>query len=153
MSTLRLQLLGPPRIERDGVPLRLKYRKNIALLAYLAVTGQPHTREVLITLLWPELEPSRALANLRRNLPVVRKALGDEWVVVEGETVGLNPSADVRVDVDRFPSLLQAWQGHGHEEGEVCPKCLSALTEAVDLYRDGFLAGFTLRDSAAFDEW
>jgi DNA-binding SARP family transcriptional activator len=63
MSQLALYLLGPPRLERDGVPVEFRYRKNIALIAYLAVTGQPHTRETLITLLWPELDPGRARAS------------------------------------------------------------------------------------------
>jgi hypothetical protein len=27
------------------------------------------------------------------------------------------------------------------------------LAEAVQLYRDDFLAGFTLHDSASFDDW
>ncbi|MGD9100434.1 MAG: SARP family transcriptional regulator, partial [Anaerolineae bacterium] len=73
MSRLKLYLLGPPRLERDGVPLEFNMRKNVALVAYLAVTGYSHTREALVTLLWPELEPSRARAGLRRNLSVLRK--------------------------------------------------------------------------------
>ena len=60
MSSLRLCLLGPPRLERNGAPLELDTRKNTALVTYLAVTGECHSREALITLLWPELEPSRA---------------------------------------------------------------------------------------------
>jgi predicted ATPase len=55
--------------------------------------------------------------------------------------------------VDQFRRLLAAWREHGHPEAEVCPQCLVALTEAVELYRSGFLAGFSLRDSLAFDEW
>ena len=35
----------------------------------------------------------------------------------------------------------------------MCPECLAALAEAVELYRADFLAGFTLRDSPSFDEW
>ena len=153
MSTLRLCLLGPPRIERDGVPLDLTYRKNAALLAYLAVTGERHTREALVTLLWPELEPSRARAGLRRNLSVLRKALGGEVLVVDRETVGLDPRAALWLDVDQFRRLLSAWRGHGHPETEVCPACLAVLSEAVALYRGDFLAGFSLRDSLSFDEW
>ena len=68
MSSLRLCLLGPPRLECDGAPFEFRYRKNIALLAYLALAGERHTREALITLLWPEVEPSRARAGLPRNL-------------------------------------------------------------------------------------
>ena len=78
MSSLRLSLLGPPCLERDGVPLEFHTRKNVALVAYLAVTGESHTREALVTLLWPELEPSRARAGLRRNLSTLKKALGGE---------------------------------------------------------------------------
>jgi DNA-binding SARP family transcriptional activator len=42
---------------------------------------------------------------------------------------------------------------HGHPESESCPDCLEALAEAVELYRGDFLEGFSLRDSASFDDW
>ena len=151
MSDLRLFLLGPPRLERDGVPLELHYRKNVALIAYLAVTGERHTREALVTLLWPEVEPSRARANLRRDLSVLRKALGRAWLVVDRETVGLEPAP--WLDVDQFHGLLSAWQGHGHPQADVCPECLAALSEAVESCRGDFMAGFSLRDSLAVDDW
>jgi len=56
MSRLALFLLGPPRIERDGVLINVDTRKAIALLAYLAVTHQRHSRDVLASLLWPEYD-------------------------------------------------------------------------------------------------
>ena len=158
MSRLALYLLGPPRLERDGEPLQFDTRKIIALVAYLAVAGpglggQPHTRESLITLLWPELEPSRARAVLRRNLSLLRKALDGEWLVVDREIVDLDPETDVWIDVAQFRSLLQVCKGHDHPEADVCSDCLAALTEAVELYQGDFLAGFTLRDSVNFDEF
>jgi DNA-binding SARP family transcriptional activator len=153
MSGLRVLLLGSPLLECEGEPIRLDARKNLALVAYLAVTGETHTREALVTLLWPEMDPSRARAGLRRNLSVLRKALGGEWLVVDRESVGTDPEADVWLDVAQFRGLLGAWQGHGHPESEVCPECLVALGEAVDLYRGDLLTGFSLRDSPAFDEW
>jgi len=39
MVRLELFLLGPPRLERDGVPLQFDTRKIMALVAYLAVSG------------------------------------------------------------------------------------------------------------------
>jgi DNA-binding SARP family transcriptional activator len=151
MSHLKLYLLGPPRLERDGVTLEFNMRKNLALVAYLAVMGHSHTREELVTLLWPELEPSRARAGLRRNLSVLRKMLDGEWLAVERETIGL--TADAWLDVGQFHQLLRAWQEHGHPQAELCPDCLTALAEAVELCQGDFMAGFTLRGSAAFDEW
>ena len=153
MSRLELSLLGPPRLELDGVPLAFGTRKNFALVAYLAVTGEGHTREELVALLWPELEPSRARSGLRRNLSVLRKKLRGEWLVADRESVGLDPTAELWFDVEQFHALLRAWQGHGHPQADVCPECLTALAEAVELYRGDFLAGFTLRDSPNFDEW
>jgi predicted ATPase/DNA-binding SARP family transcriptional activator len=153
MSGLKLYLLGPPRLERDGVPLEFDTRKNMALIAYLAVTGEGHNREALITLLWPELEPSRARAGLRRNLSVLKKALGGEWLVVERETIGTDPHADFWSDVDQFQDLLTSCRGHGHPQADFCPACLTSLAEAVELYRGDFLEGFSLRDSPNFDDW
>jgi len=153
MSSLELYLLGPPRLEHEGVPLEFDTRKNVALIAYLAVTGESHSRETLITLLWPELEPSRARAGLRRNLSVLKKALGGQWLVVERETIGTDAKADFWSDVDQFQRLLGTWQTHGHARADVCPDCLNSLAEAVELYRGDFLEGFSLRDSPNFDDW
>jgi predicted ATPase/DNA-binding SARP family transcriptional activator len=150
---LELYLLGAPRLERDGVPLAFDSRKQLALITYLAMTGQGHTREALITLLWPELEPSRGRAGLRRDLSVIRKALEEQWLTVEGETVSSDPAADLWLDVVEFRDLVGSWRGHGHLEEEVCSRCLTALAEAVALYQGDFMAGFSLRDSAEFDEW
>jgi hypothetical protein len=91
MSGLRISLLGAPLLECEGAPLKLDTRKNLALVAYLAVTGETHTREALVTLLWPEMDPSRARAALRRNLSVLKNTLGGERLVVDGESVGADP--------------------------------------------------------------
>ena len=153
MSNLRLFLLGQPRFERDGQPLTFDTRKNVALVAYLALTGGRYSRETLITLLWPELEPRRARAVLRRNLSVLGKALGGEWLVVDGDEIGTDPGADFWLDVDRFRPLLSTCEMHGHSDAQVCPQCLDALAQAVELYRGDLMESTGLRDSAAFDEW
>jgi len=153
MSSLKLCLLGSPYLERDGLPLEMRTRKNMALIAYLAVTGESHNRETLVTLLWPELEPSRARGNLRRSLSELKKALDGEWLVADREIVGLDPSADLWCDVDEFQRLTQTWEGHNHSETEACSECLTSLAEAVELYRGDFLEGFSLRDSPNFDDW
>ena len=77
MSRLALYLLGPPRIERDGHPVDVRRRKAVALLAYLAVTGQGHSRDALATLFWPEHDQSHARAGLRRALASLKKGLGE----------------------------------------------------------------------------
>jgi DNA-binding SARP family transcriptional activator/Tfp pilus assembly protein PilF len=145
-------LLGAPRIEHDGAPVEVDTRKATALVAYLAVTRGRHTRDALAGLLWPEYNQTRARAALRRTLSSLGGARAEGWLVADRETVGLDRGA-IRVDVDRFHELLAECLTHGHAQAEVCPDCLSPLSEAVAVYRDDFMAGFGLRDSAAFDDW
>jgi DNA-binding SARP family transcriptional activator len=171
VSCLALYLLGPPRIERDGVPIQVDTRKAIALLVYLAVTGESYRRASLVNLLWPEYDQTRGRAALRRTLYALRKALGGAWLEVDQEEIGLVPSADpsagsgqalcpstgsgqtLWVDVEQFHWLLAACETHGHPASLVCPACVAPLTQAVALVRGDFLVGFSLRDSINFDDW
>jgi WD40 repeat protein/DNA-binding SARP family transcriptional activator len=131
----------------------LDARKTEALLAYLAVTGRSHSRETLLTLLWPNLEPQRAQNVLRRNLSTLNKALEGQWLVIEGDIIGLDEDADVEVDVDRFRQLASRGQNHDHAQSVSCEECLSDLEKATAIYQADFLAGFTVRGSINFDNW
>jgi predicted ATPase/DNA-binding SARP family transcriptional activator/Tfp pilus assembly protein PilF len=153
MPQLALYLLGSPRVERDGQAVHIGRRKALALLAYLAVEGGSHRRDTLATLLWPEYDQSGARADLRRTLSLLRRVLGQEWLLADRETARLDPDADLWLDVHQFRQLLAACEAHGHPTTEVCPGCVPSLEEAVGLYHDNFMAGFTLPDSLAFDEW
>ncbi len=153
MPRLALCLLGPPRLERDGEPVQVSRRKVIALLIYLAVTRQPQGREALATLLSPEFDTGRARNELRRSLSVLNRLLGAGCLIADRETVALNPDADLWLDVEQFRRRLAACDVHDHPPDTACPDCVPLLQEAVALYQDDFLVGFTLPDSLAFEEW
>ena len=153
MPTLKITLFGAPRIERDGAAVTLERRKSLALLAYLAVTGQAHGREALATLLWPEADESAASAGLRRALVDLRQTVGAEWLATEGDQLALPDAPGLTVDVRAFRAGLAAVARHCHARGQACPDCLAALSLVADLYRGDFLAGFTLKDAADFDDW
>ena len=72
---------------------------------------------------------------------------------IKNETVGLVQSDDLWIDVEEFHRCLAECERHGHPIEEVCPDCVRLLTHAVELYRDDFLAGFSLKDSVVFDDW
>ncbi|MEN9938266.1 MAG: hypothetical protein RLZZ387_4845 [Chloroflexota bacterium] len=150
MARLKLHLLGVPRVERDGAPVEVDTRKAIALVAFLAVTGQPHSRDALAALLWPDYDQTHARATLRRTLSALNKALGGEWLDAGRETVSLQ-RGDVWVDAEEFARRISATRGLVGDDG--CAEAIAPLTEAVELYRGDFMAGFTLRDSPAFDDW
>ena len=153
MSSLKLFFLGPPHLERDGQPLELSTRKSLALLAYLAVTGRPHRREVLTALLWPNSKARQARSVLRTTLSTLNKSLAGAGLLIERDSVDLDREANIRLDVEQFRQLAQSWQDHDHPEDEFCEECRRDLAAAVSLYRGDFLEGFTLPDSAEFDDW
>src|SRR5262245_46263854 len=142
VSSLRLLFLGSPYIERDDQVIELTSRKEIALLAYLATTDPlaSHSRDLLSTLLWPEYDQRRARTYLRQTLWLLNKALGEGWLEISREHIGLNPAANIWLDVAEFHRRLTTTP-HGHSASEICVDCLAALTGAVVLYRDDFLAG------------
>jgi DNA-binding SARP family transcriptional activator len=149
---LQLHLLGPPRVELDGDPIEVDTRKAIALLAYLAVTRRPQSRDHIAGLLWPEYRQERARAALRRTLSTLRGALRGGWVTADRNLVVLD-SAGLGSDVGAFRAAMAEVAGHAHADEATCSTCLRTLEGAVEHARGSFLEGFTLRDAAPFEEW
>ncbi len=145
-------LFGAPRIERDGARVLVERRKTMALLAYLATMPGAHARTTLSALLWPEVDATQARANLSRTLVDLRTALGPASLHAEPDRVGLDPG-ELFVDARAFRAALARVTAHGHGGAALCDDCLAAAASAVELYREDFLAGFSLRDAPDFDTW
>jgi DNA-binding SARP family transcriptional activator len=151
MPRVAMFLLGPPRIERDGVGVGFDTRKAVALLAFLALHPGPLRRDTLAAALWPDAAQARSA--LRRTLSALNAALGDSWLQSERDQVALPRGPELWVDVDDFERHLAAAGAHHHGDDEACEECRAALRAAADVFRGDFLEGFGLRDSAAFDDW
>jgi adenylate cyclase len=141
MSELvRLRLLGPAQLEREGQPAgSLASGKALALLGYLAVRDQPVAREHLADLFWPDKPASRGRANLSwllhhlsRRLPGCLEASRHDLCFQRGPSCWL--------DLDAFAGRLA--QGGA-----------AALAEAVVLYRGDLLEGLHLDGCADFEVW
>jgi len=159
MTQLSLYLFGSPRVALDGAPLHIVRRKATALLAYLAVSGQSHSRDWLATLLWPESDQSKARGNLRRMLSEIKGTLGENWLDIEREQARMQGQADLSkeqsiwLDVAVFQENLRVYEAHNHSGTALCPDCLPFLEAAVALYQDDFMAGFSLQACREYDEW
>ena len=138
---LEISLIGPPRVARDGQPVTFDTRKAMALLAHLALAERPRSREALCELLWPGHDAEHARGALRRTLSALRKSIGEESIDTTGDSIALVRGADLALDVERFRELAA---------DDASPE---ALVEAAALCSAGFLEGFALRDSPAFDDW
>jgi len=153
MASLTLHVLGPPRLAQDGAPIVLNLRRAVALLVYLAVTGQPQSRDILAGLLWPESDDGEARARLRRTLHRLGEAVGEDAVLSDGEALRLAPRADLWVDSVAFEQHATAGLA-AHEGSEAGGAAgIAHLAQAAELYADDFLAGFGLPDNPAWDEW
>jgi DNA-binding SARP family transcriptional activator/predicted ATPase len=152
MPQVRLFLFGPPRIEQSGASLPLGVRKAIALFVYLAVTRQGHSRDALAALFWPESNQQEARASLRRMLYRLNQLLGTDGLVAANDVVLLNPQMDLWLDVAEFRRSVARCLA-SHKEMVFDESSLQQLKEAIDLYNDDFMAGFSLPDCAEFDEW
>lgn len=140
MVRLFVSLLGGFQVRLDsGRAVALPTRKAQALLAYLALpAGRPHPREALAALLWGGIREESARASLRQALFAIRKAVGEQALVVEGASVAL--AAHVAdVDADTFAQAV----AQGSPE---------ALARAETLYKGDLLAGLVV-DEPAWEEW
>jgi class 3 adenylate cyclase/DNA-binding SARP family transcriptional activator/tRNA A-37 threonylcarbamoyl transferase component Bud32 len=152
MAHIKLYVFGPPRLECNGQPIELNLRRAQALLVYLAVSGKLQSRDALATLLWPESNQSESRARLRRTLHRLQHALDEALLDVNPETIRVQPAVDLWLDSAAFRQHVTVGLPAA-PDAALAPKRLAHLEAAVALYNDDFLAGFTLPDSPAFDEW
>ena len=142
-SHLRIEILGPLRILRDGVPVHapeLRRRRVRELLAVLAVHAVVD-RTTLMDLLWPDLDPPAAARNLRVTLTYLRRLLEPDRPSGEAgyhlrcsrDRVQLVTSKALAVDLTELRDHLTAAR-RARTLGE--PAAADAhLTSAIQLWR------------------
>ena len=136
---IHCRVLGPIEVSVDGgpAPPELLWRKNLALLVYLARSPKrSRSREHLIGLLWPDKPEQAARHSLNEALRPIRRCLGEDQVSAQADRVQLEPGA-VRLDTEDFEALAQAgdWPG------------AAALVGGV------FLEGLAIPGASGFEEW
>src|SRR5690348_3518448 len=153
LSQISLYLFGPPRVEHAERPVTMRLQKEMALLVYLAETSRAHTRMALATLFWPELDQSAAFAALRRTLYQLKSDIGENLLDSTPRTVSLRQDVAIWRDTGQFLNAARQCIIHDHPPDAPLASCLAAMRDAVTLYLDDFLAGFSLPDCPMFDEW
>lgn len=134
---LSLSLLGKVELTiSDKPPHGAVTAKVIALLCYLVVTRQPHSRHLLAGLLWGDSPEEKAKTSLRVALSALRKVL-PEHIEADRLTVRLRSDAPTWCDLIEWEQLIEAGQ----------------LAEAAALARGRFMADFHIEGADAFEEW
>ncbi|NNG16432.1 MAG: hypothetical protein HKM89_08125, partial [Gemmatimonadales bacterium] len=125
------------RVDHEPAPAELLWRKNLALLIYLA--RSPHrrrSRQHLIGLLWADKDEKAARHSWTEALRVLRQIVCEDKLTAEGDTIELADDA-IELDVDRFERAVAS--------GEAA--------RASDLITGDFLEGFAIGDASEFEDW
>ena len=138
-AVIECRILGPVdvRVAGGAAPAELLWRKNLAVLVYLARSPKrSRSRHHLIGLLWPDKPDAAARHSLNEALRVLRRAASDGVLETPGDRIGLVPGA-VEFDTDRFETLVAAgdWAG------------------ACGLVGGEFLEGFVVPGASEFEHW
>lgn len=138
MAIWHVELLGSLQaVHIDGtVVSHFRTSRASLLLAILALQpGKPYSREWLCEMLWPEGDPVRQRERLRYELTVLRRVLGEEAIVTDGnQEVRLHPT--LKSDVQQFDAAFaQASRTHTIQER------ITLLQQAVTLYKGDFIPG------------
>jgi DNA-binding SARP family transcriptional activator len=97
---LRIRLVGPPALERDGEPVRPpRGHKAWALLTYVLLADRPLGRRHLAETLFGDADDP--LGALRWTLAELRRALGDAQLL-RGDPVAADLGSDIVVDLQQF---------------------------------------------------
>lgn len=136
-ANLDLSLLGGFSLCRAGQTITVPAGKMRAVLAFLACNAKgPIAREKLVGLLWCERSEEQARQSFRQVLSMLRRILGSEAIVTNGDEIGLDET--IACDVVQFLTLVNA----GNRD---------ALREAVALYRGDLLPGLVLAEELFMD--
>ena len=162
---LSLRLLGPPEASLEGLPVRFRIKKELALLCYLAAEGGSHPRRELAELLWPESEKRNARADLRAVLHKLRKTLREEsthdggarFFVIESNRIELEPR-EIDLDLEVFEAAVSLARRETSLGGSSAVdggrrELIGRLQGVLGLYRGEFMEGFSLENAPEFELW
>ena len=134
-----IETLGRVAVHLDGAapPRPLTWRKNLALLVYLARSAaRQRSREHLVGLLWGDKPDAAARHSLNEALSTIRRSAGADIITTDGDRVQLVDGV-VALDVDELEQCV---------DGE-------DWTGAASLAKGVFLEGFSVPGASGFEDW
>lgn len=134
-----VRALGPVdvRVRGAAAPAELLWKKNLALLVYLARSPKrARTREHLVGMLWGDKPDEKARRSLNEALRELRRSTSDGALQSDNTQVRVTAEA-VELDTDEFETLARAGDYAG----------------AASLVHGEFMEGFSVKGASEFDLW
>jgi DNA-binding SARP family transcriptional activator len=148
VSSFNVSLLGRFGVCRDGQSVAgFETRRVQELFAYLLLhRGRSQSREVLAGSLWTDSGDEQSRKSLRQALWQLQTALESKpepesgtLLKVDPEWIALNPAVDLWLDVAVLEKAFERVRGVRGRDLDASR--ITALQEAVDLYRGDLLEG------------
>lgn len=136
---IEVRALGPVevRVRKAPPPAELLWKKNLALLVYLARSPKhARTREHLVGMFWGDKSETKARRSLNEALRELRRSAGNGAFQSDNTQVRIATDA-VQIDTDTLEELAAAGDYAG----------------ATALVKGEFLEGFSVRGASDFDSW
>lgn len=148
LQKVRVLTLGDLQLLHDGIAFYsrdIERRVRVRELFALLINDRRIRRNRAAELLWPDLAPSRALANLRVNLAHLQKVIepsrdsygAPHYLRHVGEHLVMG--ADLEIDFEEFDDLIARALAFDRAGDPV--EALALYREGLTLYRGDFLSG------------
>lgn len=136
LITLGRLTVSAPASDTEAESLA-KQRRKLAVLAVLALSPRPVSRDTLTEMFWGERDERRARHSLSEALSHLRRLLGPDAIAQREAEVSLAPSAPLVVDARELAAAAQ------RRDDE----------RVLTLYEGPFLHAVYVGASASFDAW
>lgn len=130
----RIALEPPPGADDAGLN---RQRRKLAVLALLALSRSPVSRDLLLEMFWGEQNESRARHSLSDALSHLRRVLGPGAIPARHAEVLLSGDAPLRLDVTELEEAV------GNED----------YARVLELYAGPFLSAVYVGASPRFEQW
>ena len=138
MPGYRLVTLGGlVLLDGDGRAVSSLGPRHLALLAYLALSTKPLSRDHVAELFWGDRDEDRARHSIREALSKLRRLLGPDAIPQRSTSLALSPSVPLAVDARALIAAATAGDTRA----------------VVELYSGPFLDGVHAGGSRSFEDW
>src|ERR1051326_975753 len=145
---IRIELFGGLRvIEETGERAFSGVARSSALLAYLAChLHRPHSRDELMEILWPEVDPEVGRNRLNVTFSRLRTDLGP--IAQNGSNVFISDRHQIALNRELVITDVSEFKSHlaSASNGAAAADRIQSLESAIQLYRGPLLHGF-------YDPW
>lgn len=137
LPRLEIQALGKTQVAASSRILTgSDWQTQITRDLFFLILSNPDgwTKESIGEILWPESSPSQLRLRFKNTIYRLRRALGQESIVFDGERYAFNRGLDYEYDVERF------WETLGRIKPDSSPETkIKAYRSALEIYQGDYL--------------